>query len=214
MSVPDVLSPQERLVLSLRGLYESYGYARFPMRRFEEYALYLENKSFLTSESVLSFTGASGQLMALRPDVTLSIVKRARPERGQVEKLYYHESVYRLSPTDHEFTEIGQLGVELLGEVDLYGACEVLRLAIESLRLTGAGFVLDISHMGFAGGLLADAGRPSASSARRTRTNSLASFPSGRSRPSMQAVLRSCPGSAAILPKPCAARRISPWERT
>ena len=29
MSVPDVLSPQERLVLSLRGLYESYGYARF-----------------------------------------------------------------------------------------------------------------------------------------------------------------------------------------
>ena len=56
MSVPDVLSPQERLVLSLRGLYESYGYARFPMRRFEEYALYLENKSFLTSESVLSFT--------------------------------------------------------------------------------------------------------------------------------------------------------------
>ena len=153
MSVPDVLSPQERLVLSLRGLYESYGYARFPMRRFEEYALYLENKSFLTSESVLSFTGASGQLMALRPDVTLSIVKRARPERRQVEKLYYHESVYRLSPTDHEFTEIGQLGVELLGEVDLYGAGEVLRLAIESLRLTGAGFVLDISHMGFAGGL-------------------------------------------------------------
>lgn len=54
MSVPDVLSAQERLVLNLRGLYESYGYARFPMRRFEEYALYLENKSFLTSESVLS----------------------------------------------------------------------------------------------------------------------------------------------------------------
>ena len=119
MSVPDVLSPQERLVLKLRELYESYGYARFPMRRFEEYALYLENKSFLTSESVLSFTNASGQLMALKPDVTLSIVKRARPERGQVEKLYYHESVYRLSPTDHEFTEIGQLGVELLGDVDL-----------------------------------------------------------------------------------------------
>ena len=154
MSVPDVLGPQERLVLSLRGLYESYGYTRFPMRRFEEYALYLENKSFLTSESVLSFTNASGQLMALKPDVTLSIVKRARPERGQVEKLYYHESVYRLSATDHEFTEIGQLGVELLGDVDLYGACEVLRLAIESLRLTGADFVLDVSHMGFAGGLL------------------------------------------------------------
>ena len=155
MSVPDVLSPQERLVLGLRGLYESCGYTRFPMRRFEEYALYSENKSFLPSESVLSFTNANGRLMALKPDVTLSIVKRARAERGQVEKLYYHESVYRVSPTDHEFTEIGQLGVELLGEADLYGTCEVLRLAIESLRLTGARFVLDISHMGFAASLLA-----------------------------------------------------------
>ena len=56
MSVPDVLSPPGApRCSSLRGLYESHGYARFPMRRFEEYALYLENKSFLTSESVLSF---------------------------------------------------------------------------------------------------------------------------------------------------------------
>lgn len=158
MSVPNVLSAQERVVLSLRGLYESYGYTRFPMRRFEEYALYLENKSFLTSESVLSFTNANGRLMALKPDVTLSIVRRAKAERGQIEKLYYNESVYRLSPTDHEFTEIGQIGVELLGEIDLIATCEVVRLAIESLRLTGVPYVLDISHMGFAGGLMTDAG--------------------------------------------------------
>ena len=169
MSVPDVLSPQERLVLGLRGLYESCGYTRFPMRRFEEYALYSENKSFLPSESVLSFTNANGRLMALKPDVTLSIVKRARAERGQVEKLYYHESVYRVSPTDHEFTEIGQLGVELLGEADLYGTCEVLRLAIESLRLTGARFVLDISHMGFAASLLAGAGLDGAQRSQASR---------------------------------------------
>lgn len=153
-----VLSRQERVVLELRSLYESYGYTRFPMRRFEEYALYLENKSFLTSESVLSFTNANGKLMALKPDVTLSIVKQARADGGQVEKLYYNESVYRVSPTDHEFTEIGQLGVELLGEIDPYATCEVLLLAIESLRLLNVPYVLDVSHMGFAGGLLADAG--------------------------------------------------------
>ena len=110
----DVLSAQERMVLGLRELYEGYGYTRFPMRRFEEYSLYLENKSFLTSERVLSFTNANGKLMALKPDVTLSIVKRAHAERSGVEKLYYNESVYRVSPTDREFTEIEQLGVCLL----------------------------------------------------------------------------------------------------
>ena len=156
MSPIEVLNAQERLVLSLRNLYESYGYTRFPMRRFEEYALYLENKSFLTSESVLSFTNANGKLMALKPDVTLSIVKRAQ-DQGQ-EKLYYNESVYRVSPTDHEFTEIGQIGVEVLGQVDLHTTCEVVRLAVESLRLTGVRHVLDVSHMGFAGSLMAAAG--------------------------------------------------------
>lgn len=156
--MPEVLTPQEKLVQTLRELYEGYGYSRFPMRRFEEYQLYLENKSFLTSERVLSFTDVSGKLMALKPDVTLSIVKRARPDRSGVEKLYYNESVYRVSPTDHEFTEIQQLGVEYLGEIDLYGTCEVVRLAVESLQKTGLPFVLDISHMGLAGSLMEDAG--------------------------------------------------------
>lgn len=154
----DVLNAQEKLVLALRELYEGYGYTRFPMRRFEEYQLYLENKSFLTSERVLTFTDVNGKLMALKPDVTLSIAKRARGGRGGVEKLYYKESVYRVSPTDHEFKEIEQIGVELLGESDLYGTCEVVRLAIESLEKIGAPYVLDMSHMGLAGGLMEDAG--------------------------------------------------------
>ena len=147
-----MVSPQEETVLALRSLYEGFGYSRFPVRRFEEYGLYLENKSFLKSESVLAFASANGKLMALKPDVTLSIVKRAKA--GGVEKLYYNESVYRASQTDHEFCEIEQMGVELLGRVDLYGMCEVLRLAVESLQTIGSEYVLEISHMGFAGGLM------------------------------------------------------------
>lgn len=155
--MPEVLNPQEKLVLALRELYEGYGYTRFPMRRFEEYQLYSENKSFLTSERVLSFTDVNGKLMALKPDVTLSIVKHFRPEQGQAEKLYYNESVYRVSPTDHEFKEIEQIGVEFLGDIDLYGVCEVLRLAVESMEQIGLPYVLDLSHMGLAGGLMEDA---------------------------------------------------------
>ena len=149
---------RERLMSHLSDLYESLGYARFSMRRFEEYALYLENKSFLKSESVLTFTNPDGKLMALKPDVTLSIVKHARPERRGVEKVYYKESVYRLAPTGGEFAEIDQMGVEALGAVDLYTTGEVIRLAVESLRAVGEAVVLDVSHMGFASGLLEAAG--------------------------------------------------------
>lgn len=149
---------RDQLMSRLRTLYENLGYTRFSMRRFEEYALYLENKSFLKSESVLAFTNPDGKLMALKPDVTLSIVKHARKERVGVEKVYYKESVYRLAATASEFVEIDQMGVEALGAIDSYAVSEVLRLAIESLRAVGGEYVLDVSHMGFALGLMEAAG--------------------------------------------------------
>ena len=145
-------------VRRLRSLYEAFGYTRFSMRRFEEYALYLENKSFLKSESVLTFTNPDGKLMALKPDVTLSIVKHARSEREGIERVYYNESVYRLAPTAREFVEIEQIGVEVMGALDQYVVSEAVRLAIESLRIIGGEYVLDVSHMGFAGGLMEAAG--------------------------------------------------------
>lgn len=151
---------REQLTGRLRSLYESLGYSRFSMRRFEEYALYLENKSFLKSESVLAFTNPDGVLMALKPDVTLSIVKHARREREGLERVYYQESVYRLAPTAREFVEIDQLGVELLGELGPCAVAEIVRLAIESLAAVGPAYVLDVSHMGFASGLLEAAGLP------------------------------------------------------
>ena len=149
---------REQLTGKLRALYESLGYTRFSMRRFEEYGLYLENKSFLKSDSVLAFTNPDGKLMALKPDVTLSIVKHARQERAGVEKVYYKESVYRLAPTAREFVEIEQMGVETLGEIDRYAVAEIMRLAIETLRAVGGEFVLDVSHMAFASGLMDAAG--------------------------------------------------------
>lgn len=158
MSMMTFLSAQEKLVLALRELYQGHGCVRFPMRRFEEYDLYLENKSFLTSKRVLSFTDGSGKLMALKPDVTLSIVKHAGQGREGVEKLYYIESVYRASPTDHEFKEIQQIGVEYLGNVDRYATGEVLWLALESLSFCHREYVLDISHMGVVAGMMNECG--------------------------------------------------------
>lgn len=151
-------SKRNQLLTRLRDLYESLGYARFSMRRFEEYGLYLENKSFLKSENVLTFTNPDGKLMALKPDVTLSIVKHARIERTGIERVYYQESVYSFSPVNREATEIEQMGVEAMGEADGYVVGEVVRLAVESLKLIGLPYVLDVSHMGFTSALLQEAG--------------------------------------------------------
>ena len=72
-----LLKSEERAIFNLRSLYRKYGYAPFKMSKFEEYDLYVRNKDFLVSDRVITFNDTNGKLMALKPDVTLSIVKNA-----------------------------------------------------------------------------------------------------------------------------------------
>ena len=71
------LQPKEQASFALRALYEAAGCRKYHMGRFEEYGLYQENRSFLSSEQVITFTDLDGRLLALKPDVTLSIAKTA-----------------------------------------------------------------------------------------------------------------------------------------
>ena len=149
----------ERVAFALRGLYDQYGYRQYKMSKFEEYDLYARNKDFLISDGVITFTDLDGKLMALKPDVTLSIVKNSRDCAG-VQKLYYHENVYRVAKGDHGYREIMQVGLEALGDVDDYTIAEVLLLAGKSLQTVSEDAVLDVSHLGLLSELLDGIGIP------------------------------------------------------
>lgn len=153
----ELLKHEERAVLALRELYQSYGYAQFKMSKFEAYDLYARNKDFLVSDSVITFTDTDGTLMALKPDVTLSMVKNYRKEPGCVQKLYYNESVYRIGGASRTYREILQTGLEALGDIGPYELCETVLLAAKSLQAISADYILDLSHMGLVNGLLANA---------------------------------------------------------
>ena len=60
-----LLKKDEQAVLSLRSLYENYGYSQYKMNKFEAYDLYAKNKDFLVSDKVITFNDADGKLMAL-----------------------------------------------------------------------------------------------------------------------------------------------------
>lgn len=141
------LDYRERILACLRSLYDRYGYRPYKMNKFEEYDLYAKNKDFLISDSIITFTDRSGKLMALKPDVTLSIVKNTA-DTGSVQKLYYNENVYRVSKGTGVFREMLQVGLECLGNIDSYAIFEVLLLAAKSLFSISSLCVLDISHLG------------------------------------------------------------------
>ena len=165
----NILRPQEHLSLRLRMLYEQAGFRQYRMGRFEEYGLYQQNRRFLTSDQVITFTDLDGRLLALKPDVTLSIAKNAQVEEGGCGRFYYFENVYRPSQESHTFQEISQMGLECIGEVDDGITAQAVLLAGRSLALTGRDFVLEASHMGFVAGLLDAVGAPESARPRLLR---------------------------------------------
>lgn len=148
------LSQREKATLQLRGAYEAAGYTKYRMARFEEYSLYQQNSAFLSGEQVITFTDLDGRLLALKPDVTLSIAKSARLHPGQTLHYYYNEKVYRPSAQSHTFREIDQMGLECIGAVDGTELARVVELARQSLALISPGYMLVLGHMGFLAGLL------------------------------------------------------------
>ena len=142
------LKDDEKAILSFRSLYQKYGYLPFKMSKFEEYDLYVKNKDFLVSDSVITFNDTNGKLLALKPDVTLSIIKNSTDEIGCKQKVYYNENVYRISGATHQFKEIMQAGLECIGDLDIYDVYEVLYLSAKSLDTISDNFILDISHLG------------------------------------------------------------------
>ncbi len=146
--INSVLENDEKIIFKLRELYSKYGYMKYRMSKFEEYDLYVRNKDFLVSDNIITFTDVDGKLMALKPDVTLSIIKNSREDSGNVQKMYYNENVYRASTETRAFKEIMQTGLEAIGDIDDYCICEVVMLAAKSLECITDDYILDISHMG------------------------------------------------------------------
>ena len=149
----------------LEELSRKFGYAPYKMSRFEEYELYVRNKDFLQSDRVITFSGKDGRLLAMKPDVTLSIVKNAPETPGAVRKVHYRENVYRMDRNSGNFREILQAGIECVGDVGFYEAAEVVYLAAKSLEALGEGTILSLSHVGLIRFCLESSGLPA--SARR-----------------------------------------------
>ena len=137
----------DKIVYKLGKIFSSLGYNEYKMNKFEEYDLYARNKDFLISGNVITFNDTNGKLLALKPDVTLSIIKNTKIVEG-VKKVFYCENVYRVSSKSNGFKEIPQMGLECVGNLDLYNVAEVISVAKESLEAISKDNILEISPVG------------------------------------------------------------------
>ena len=143
----DILSKLEQSIYKLRELFINNGYRKFKMNKFEEYDLYSKNKEFLVSDGVIVFNDTNGKLLALKPDVTLSIIKNTKDDLNGIEKVFYNENVYRISPTSHTYKEIMQTGLECIGKITFNEVVEVAELALKTLEQFSSNFLLQLANI-------------------------------------------------------------------
>lgn len=154
----NILKDNEKAVFALRNLFTKYNYRYFKMSKFEEYDLYSKNKDFLVNDGVITFNDTNGKLLALKPDVTLSIIKNCKDSNETLQKYYYNENVYRVSDTSGDYKEIMQSGLECIGNIGSDEVFEVTSLALKSLALLNDDYVLHISHIELVNSLIDEYG--------------------------------------------------------
>lgn len=150
-----ILKFEEQAVFAMRKLFVNSGYRQFKMSKFEEYDLYSKNKDFLVNDGVITFNDTNGKLLALKPDVTLSIIKNSK-DTQTLQKYYYNENVYRISDSTHAYKEIMQTGLECIGNVTSVEVVEVVSLAIECLKVVSDSSFLALSNVGLLNAILDD----------------------------------------------------------
>ena len=142
------MSKKDLVLLNIRKIYDSYGYKKISLPSFEEYDLYNENKDFI-DRNVLTVMSPNGKLLALRPDITLSVAKKVSKDQSlKYSKIYYQENTYNLTKYVG-YEEDEQLGIELIGKESTFLDFEIINLAVKSLDIINKKSMIILSHAGF-----------------------------------------------------------------
>ena len=147
----------------LDAFYQSRGYSPVMTPAVEYYDVFGQAGAYFLQEEMYKLTDLSGKLIVIRPDCTIPIARLVSTRlrnAGLPLRLFYSQAIYRMDPGRLGGSgEVRQMGVELIGQGDLWADIECIYLASRSLALCGIGdFRLEIGHIGFFRALISSLG--------------------------------------------------------
>lgn len=133
---------RERITRSVQDLFASHGFAPIETPTLE--VMDVVRQGGRTPSSPFKFFDSRGDLLAMRPDVTMQVARMCATRltgENATARLRYTQRVFRDVEweVDASPREITQMGVECIGEVGAEVDCELIGLFVESLAQTGVG---------------------------------------------------------------------------
>jgi ATP phosphoribosyltransferase regulatory subunit len=140
--LPDEMRELRRLHLALIGVFEERGYGEVATPAIE-YDEVLARGDGRTADTAYRFFDGSGDLLALRSDMTVPIARLIATRYAKAEmplRLCYLANAYRaVRPQRGQMREFAQAGVELIGAPAPDGTAEVVEVLEAALDAAGLG---------------------------------------------------------------------------
>ncbi len=136
--LPEEALRREQITASVQALFAEHGYAPIETPSLEQ--LDVMQAAGRIPASPFKLFDASGELLALRPDVTMQVARMAATRlRGQSGPLRfrYTQRVFREPDQQAASRELTQIGLECLGAQGAEADAEIVGLFAEALRLAG-----------------------------------------------------------------------------
>ncbi|MDE7209534.1 MAG: ATP phosphoribosyltransferase regulatory subunit [Clostridia bacterium] len=153
--LPDDCFSRRDVESKLMDCFKFYGYSEIESPILERYELFDSGVGKVELNKLFKVTDVDGDLLILRPDITMPISRIVCTKLQDSQRLCYLGKSFSAIENEGKLREFTQAGVEIMGEKGDNIDVEVVMLAIKSLLAVGLDdFQIELGNVGFFKGLL------------------------------------------------------------
>lgn len=153
----DYLNKRYKITREIEDMFIGDGCINIEPSIFEDYDDFISVNKRIKKESMVKVLNANSNLLILRPDITMNIIKNLIPrwENDLKLKLFYNSTIFR-NKTDLNIKEFRQMGIEYIGESSMKTDRELIGLALNILKKYKSSFILEIGNSKYLDEVLRD----------------------------------------------------------
>ena len=156
--LPDEMEARRAVEGKLRDVARCWGYREVCTPEFEDLELFTMRSGEGIIEEMYVFEDKGGRKLALRPEITASVIRMYINEAKVAPKplrwCYFADCFRYERPQKGRYRQFWQFGIELIGADTALADAEVIMLAADLLDATGVNYELRVGHLSFMKNLL------------------------------------------------------------
>jgi histidyl-tRNA synthetase len=149
---PDEMQVRKWVESKMREAISSYGYREVSTPTFEHTDLFIAKSGPQVVEQIYSFEDKGGREIALRPELTASVMRFYHSDMRNHPKplrIFYFGNCFRYErPQKGRYREFWQMGLEYIGKRTPIACAEVISASIRALEMVGLkGMIVRVGHV-------------------------------------------------------------------